>query len=233
MSEGWGLETQPLVIDVPGCVKARDYEIGSPGHFDTDPSGSYTLCDYSQPVFYPADYYKGVKIIRKQEPLPPTQNEARPAQPTAGTGGNLNRGEGPPPPVIPCPPNDPPYPVGAVGKYGTAKVTGFKRDEVTGECITLWEKLPVMSVIDSYSPPPTLVVSTFTVALFGASAALFASPLTKLITKTLKPISKQVIARVKAKLGKSEKPISRSERMKIQREKRAVDLMWRSLKKKK
>jgi hypothetical protein len=62
---------------------------------------------------------------------------------------------------------------------------------------------------------------------------LFASPLTKLITKTLKPISKQVIARVKAKLGKSEKPISRSERMKIQREKRAVDLMWRSLKKKK
>ena len=132
---------------------------------------------------------------------------------------------------MPCPPPDNKYPIGALGKYGTARVKGFKINLADGKCETIWESLGKLEVLDNYSPPPALVTSTFTVALFGASAALFASPLTKLVTKTLKPISKKLIKAVKAKLGKTDKVLSKAERMKAQREKTMINRMWSSLRK--
>ena len=69
-------------------------------------------------------------------------------------------------------------------------------------------------------------------ALFGASAALLAAPLTEVIKKKSKPLQKKIIKFVKKKLGKKDKPTSLFERRMAQREKKATDRMWRSLGKK-
>ena len=66
----------PLVIDMPGCVETRQDESGCSGHFDNDPDGVMILCDYSQPVFYPLDYYKKLEVV-KVKPLSVTPREAR------------------------------------------------------------------------------------------------------------------------------------------------------------
>ena len=64
----------PLVIDMPGCVETRQEETGGSGHFDNDPDGVMILCDYSQPVFYPLDYYKKLEVV-KVKPLSVTPRE--------------------------------------------------------------------------------------------------------------------------------------------------------------
>ena len=133
--------------------------------------------------------------------------------------------------VVPCPPINPEYPIGSVGKYGRATVTGWTRDLVTGECLTLWEPIPILETVEAYIPPPTLVAGVFATALFGASGALFASPLVKLLNKTTKPLKKKIVAAVKKKLGKTEKKLSVKERQDLQREKKEISLLWRSLKK--
>jgi len=66
-------------------------------------------------------------------------------------------------------------------------------------------------------------------ALFGASAALLAAPLTEVIKKKSKPLQKKIIKFVKKKLKKKEKPMSTFEKRMEQRSRRATDLMWRSL----
>jgi hypothetical protein len=59
-----------------------------------------------------------------------------------------------------------------------------------------------------------------------------AAPLTELIKKRTKPLQKKIIKAVKKKLGKKEKPLSRGEKIRAQRERNKVNLLWRSLLKK-
>tara|TARA_R100001443_G_scaffold102420_1_gene110598 strand:- start:768 stop:1586 length:819 start_codon:yes stop_codon:yes gene_type:complete len=228
------------VVELP-CVVARDKNTGtSKEMFSNDPEGTYTLCDHKAATFVPYDFYKDLPKPKQPRIVNPSGDEREEVKEKDGKDnqkGNSNVGQNlgslnsnnfnleP----LPCPPPDNQYPVGSLGKYGTARVKGFQVNLADGKCETLWEPLGKLEVLDNYAPPPALVTSTFTVALFGASAALFASPLTKLITKTLKPISKKLIKVVKAKLGKKDKVLSKAERMKAQREKTMVNRMWSSL----
>ena len=232
------------IIELP-CVVARDKKLGTgTGMFNSDPEGSQVLC-INQPFFVAPDAYEDLPIQKAERPyellnsLNDETEEVEEKDSSNNQKGNTNVSQnfnqninsnlnGEP---LPCPPPDNKYPLGALGKYGTARVKGFQVDLTNGKCVTLWEPLGKLEVLDNYSPPPALVASTFTVALFGASAALFASPLTKIIIKTLKPISKKLIKAVKAKLGKTEKVLSKAERMKAQREKTMVARMWSSLRK--
>ena len=240
------------VIQMPGCVRARTLK--NKQLVTNDERGNLILCDGNVPTLESmAIDWEGLSTvgpIKEDEPelVPPIpklkgkerkkvkENDGKDDQ--QGDSNIGNQSFNTPnidgqfiPNVLPCPPPDNKYPIGALGKYGTARVKGFQVNLADGTCETLWEPLGKLQVLDNYSPPPALVASTFTVALFGASAALFASPLTKLITKTLKPISKKIIKAVKAKLGKTDKVLSKAERMKAQREKTMINRMWSSLRK--
>ena len=230
------------IVELP-CVVARDKSTGTASEmYSNDPEGTYTLCDHKAAVYVPYDFYKDLPKQKQPRIVPPSGDEGEEVKEKDGANNkksNSDVGQNINPDnsnnlslePLPCPPPDNKYPIGALGKYGTARVKGFQVNLADGTCETLWEPLGKLQVLDNYSPPPALVASTFTVALFGASAALFASPLTKLITKTLKPISKKIIKAVKAKLGKTDKVLSKAERMKAQREKTMINRMWSSLRK--
>ena len=248
------------IIELP-CVVARDKKTGTGDEiFNVDPKNNFVICDFASVTYVPPDSNSFEQDLSEVEPdvIPPEANtqllnslgdQRQEVKKKNGTEDKKEKKEvkqkslldleiptsevntGLLTEQLPCPPPDNKYPIGALGKYGTARVRGFQLNAVDGTCETLWEPLGKLEVLNNYSPPPALVTSTFTVALFGASAALFASPLTKLITKTLKPISKKLVKAVKAKLGKSEKVLSTAERMKAQREKTMVSRMWSSLRK--
>tara|TARA_B100001250_G_scaffold340986_1_gene308812 strand:- start:1961 stop:2752 length:792 start_codon:yes stop_codon:yes gene_type:complete len=220
----------PLVIDMPGCVETREDETGGSGHFDNDPDGVMILCDFSQPVFYPLDYYKKLEVIKtKQLAVTPREPEESKKQNTT-TKQTKNFGGFPPPPPD-CPPNGA-APINSIGKYGRGRITAYKIDSISGECIAVYEPIRIIETVDHFTPPPALVSGVMVTALFGATSALMAAPLTELIKKKTKPLQKKIIKAVKKKLGKKDKPLSRGEKIRAQREKNRVNLLWRSLLKK-
>ena len=91
----------PLVIDMPGCVETRQEETGGSGHFDNDPDGVMILCSYSQPVFYPLDYYKKLEVV-KVKPLSVTPRETEKSKKQTTTNKQTS-GVGFPPPPPQCP----------------------------------------------------------------------------------------------------------------------------------
>ena len=222
----------PLVIDMPGCVETRQEETGGSGHFDNDPDGVMILCSYSQPVFYPLDYYKKLEVV-KVKPLSVTPREAKESKKEKQTTTNKQTSSvgGFPPPPPQCP-SSLDAPIGSIGKYGRGKIISYKIDSIPGECVAIYEPLKIIETVDHFTPPPALVTGVMVTALFGASSALLASPLTELIKKNTKGVQKKIIKAVKKKLGKKDKPLSRGEKIRAQREKNRVNLLWRSLLKK-
>ena len=220
----------PLVIDMPGCVETRQDETGGSGHFDNDPDGVMILCDYSQPVFYPLDYYKKLEVV-KTKPLSVTPREPEETKQQSTTNKQTTNFVGYTPPPPDCPPNGA-APINSIGKYGRGRITAYKIDAISGECVAVYEPIKIIETVDHFTPPPALVSGVMVTALFGATSALMAAPLTELIKKRTKPLQKKIIKAVKKKLGKKDKPLSRGEKIRAQREKNRVNLLWRSLLKK-
>ncbi len=223
----------PLVIEMPGCVEARDSSTGrGSDHFSTDESSNLVLCDYSMPIFSPLDARAAekVQVIGDVQKPNVTENEGTKKNQKVTPPTTAIRQDNPPPPQN-CPPIGA-SPIGSIGKYGRGKIINYRLDLFTGECVTEYEPITVIETIDHYTPPPALVSGVMVTALFGASSALLAAPLTELIKKRTKPLQKKIIKFVKKKLGKKDKPLSRGEKIRAQREKNKVNLLWRSLLKK-
>jgi hypothetical protein len=124
--------------------------------------------------------------------------------------------------VLPCPPLDTlaKTPVGSLGKGGLARIKGWKRDELTGKCETVWEGLNPLEIAGNYAPQPTVLVNTSAIAVASVLAVGTMQPYIKIIQKQ---IQKQVKKRSKALAkkflkGKKEKILSLSERQKEQRD---------------
>ena len=121
---------------------------------------------------------------------------------------------------LPCPrPGSPPP--GAYGKYGTKIVKGYEKNS-EGECITLYEDIALLNVINNYTPPPQTILNTTSIAV-GATlgVALVGQPLQQYLMKIVKPLAKKVTKIVLKKiLKKPEKILSVRERMIDQRKNR-------------
>ena len=219
----WGLP----VIDMPCAITREKYSSGT-GDYSLDPDGNLILCEGGAPAFFAPARTPGIKVIPKELKVSDYVQENETNEKKAETP-QIKIPEIPPRP--PCPPPGS-LPVGSIGKYGRGRILAYREDLITGKCVTEYEPIKVIETIDHFTPPPALVTGVMATALFGASAALLAAPLTEVIKKKSKPLQKKIIKFVKKKLNKKEKPTSTSEKRKSQREKRATDLMWRSLGKK-
>ena len=219
----WGLP----VIDMPCAMTREKYSSGT-SDYNIDPDGNLILCEGGAPAFFAPDLTPGIKVIPKELKVSDYVQENETNEKKAETP-QIKIPEIPPRP--PCPPPGS-LPVGSIGKYGRGRILAYREDLITGKCVTEYEPIKVIETIDHFTPPPALVTGVMATALFGASAALLAAPLTEVIKKKSKPLQKKIIKFVKKKLNKKEKPTSTSEKRKAQREKRATDLMWRSLGKK-
>jgi len=69
--------------------------------------------------------------------------------------------------VLPCPPLDTlaKTPIGSLGKGGLARIKGWRRDQVTNKCETVWEGLNPLEIAGNYAPPVPLLVSTSAIAV--------------------------------------------------------------------
>jgi len=224
---GWPL------IEMPGCVEAR--EEWNEKALEDDPEGNLLLCtDAGMPSFQTLDYsQEGMTFV----------NKGGPDLPSAGIGGDQDNDQensessetnqdsssfstdnftGDIPKNVeteeePCPRPDDPS-IGSKGKFGRGRVKGYERDE-QGECITLWEEVAVLETVNTYLPPPPLILSTGAIAATAVTSSVLIKPLSDYLLKIIKPVVKKVLKKVLPKLmGKKPKVLSVRERRLSQRD---------------
>tara|TARA_R100000458_G_scaffold29727_2_gene27316 strand:+ start:13028 stop:13777 length:750 start_codon:yes stop_codon:yes gene_type:complete len=224
---GWPL------IEMPGCVEAR--EEWNEKALEDDPEGNLLLCtDVGMPSFQTLDYnQEGMVFVQKKAPdLPNTgvggdqdnskennengdTNQDTSAFSTDNFTGDIPKNIEPK--EKPCPRPDDPS-VGSKGKFGRGRVKGYERNE-EGECITLWEEVAVLETVNTYLPPPPLILSTGAIAATAVTSSVLIKPLSDYLLKIIKPLVKKVLKKVLPKLmGKKPKVLSVRERRLSQRD---------------
>ena len=126
--------------------------------------------------------------------------------------------------IIPCPSVNQMQnsPIGSMGKGGLALVKGYKRDELTGKCETVWEGLSAIEIAGNYSPEPTVLINTSAIAITSVvGVTLVGQPLARFFQKQLKGKIKSFSKKFTKKLlaiRKKKPPVkSLAERKKEQR----------------
>ena len=192
------------VVNIPGCVEARrSYE--NENLVTNDPDGNLILCDAQYPS-YDAMNFTPEEFIYTEESKP--QRFKEPETPA----------QDPPPPakIEDCPPVGAAE-IGTKIEDGKKEITGYQL--IGNKCITQYKKLTTTQQIINAIPTAPQIVSTTGITLIATSSAL-AAPF---LLKAVKPIVKQIINKIKKKLGKPVRPLTLSEkRTNAYREKRGL-----------
>lgn len=227
------------VIQMPGCVRARTLK--NKNLVENDERGNLIICDGNVPTLESmAVDWDGLSTVAplKEETkiVPPTPNIKTPKTKTKKEDNNqktesLSKGlelpkvdlSGINPTIdLPCPrPGSPPP--GAVGKFSTKVVLRYEKN---GDlCETIYQDRALFDVINSYTPPPSTLVNTSTIAITSVvGVTVIGQPLAKFFQKQLKGKIKSFSKKFTKKLlaiRKKKPPVkSLSERRKEQRDSR-------------
>ena len=185
------------IVDMPGCVEARNDNNGSQAIFGDDPKGVVTLCGPGVPSYDPINYEPEQMILTGPPETPPV--EPPPKTPPVKTP------EVPPPPPPPgakCPTEAQALkePVGTLVDGGTKKIVEYRL--VGKECIPIKEDLKIPDQIIKAIPSAGSITTTASIAVVATTSALLAKPLADLLLKVVKPVVKKVIKKVAAIRGK-------------------------------
>ena len=235
------------VIQMPGCVRARTLK--NKNLVTSDPAGNFYVCDGNVPTLESMavdwDGLSAVGPVKAEEPelVPPVPkinskgNKGKKVKKEDGKNdeqGNTNVGQQDfkvPTidgefivDVLPCPALDTlaKTPVGSLGKGGLARIKGWKRDELTGKCETVWEGLNPVEIAGNYAPQPTVLVNTSAIAITSVvGVTVIGQPIAKFFQKQLKgqvkSFSKKITKKLLAIRGKKPPVKSLAERRKEQR----------------
>ena len=222
------------IIELP-CVVARDKKTGTGSEmFNVDPRNNLVLCDHAPVVYIAPDLYADIEAPKPNTELlkgldnvgeeVKEKDRTNNQQGNSEVGQNLNLNDDQfIAEVLPCPPLDTlaKTPVGSLGKGGLARVKGWKRDELTGKCETVWEGLNPLEIAGNYAPQPTVLVNTSAIAVASVLAVGTLQPYIKMVQKQIqKQVKKRSKALTKKLFKKKEKVLSLSQRQKEQREAR-------------
>tara|TARA_B100001094_G_scaffold241379_1_gene237213 strand:- start:811 stop:1638 length:828 start_codon:yes stop_codon:yes gene_type:complete len=239
------------VIQMPGCVRART--LTNKNLVTNDPKGNFYVCDGNMPTLesMAVDWGGATSIqpIEQEEEVqvvPPTPKIETPKSNTnkktkskkdkednntekESIAKNLET-----PQVdltgiktdvdinLPCPrPGSPPP--GAVGKFSTKVVLRYEKN---GDlCETIYQDRALFDVINSYTPPPSTIVNTSTIAITSVvGVTVIGQPLAKFFQKQfksqVKSFSKKITKKLLAIRGKKPPVKSLADRRKEQRESR-------------
>tara|TARA_Y100000593_G_scaffold30002_1_gene59466 strand:+ start:812 stop:1606 length:795 start_codon:yes stop_codon:yes gene_type:complete len=205
------------VVDMPGCVKAhkdnqyhKNKRPVDKSLVENDPGKIMTLCpDGSYPTFSAMDYqsdecYSNCPDMVFVKPKGNDESRGDVAPPEADTSDI--------PTDPPCPaPNQPR--IGSLGPNEKEKVSGYELqpDPVRpGKkiCVVLYEDI---GPVEQFLPSPQVASTTAAIATVAGASALLAKPLAEILTRTFKPVIKQVLTKVNAILGKSPSKPHRSD----------------------
>ena len=236
------------VIQMPGCVRARNLK--NKNLVTSDPKGNFYVCDGNVPTLESMavdwDGLSAVGPVKAEEPeiVPPIPKlkgnkrkkvEKEDSKDDQKGDTDIGQQDFKTPmidgefiaDILPCPPLDTlaKTPVGSLGKGGLARIKGWKRDELTGKCETVWEGLNPIEIAGNYAPQPTVLVNTSAIAITSVvGVTVIGQPIAKFVQKQLKgqvkSFSKKITKKLLAIRGKKEKIKSLSERKKEQRESR-------------
>jgi hypothetical protein len=236
------------VIQMPGCVRARTLK--NKNLVTTDPAGNFYVCDGNVPTLESmAIDWEGLSAVgpvKADEPelVPPIPklkgNQRKKVKEENGKDdkqGDTNVGQQDfkipdvdgqfIADIIPCPSVNQMKnsPIGSMGKGGLALVKGYKRDELTGKCETVWEGLSAIEIAGNYSPEPTVLINTSAIAITSVvGVTLVGQPLARFFQKQLKGKIKSFSKKFTKKLlaiRKKKPPVkSLAERKKEQRDSR-------------
>ena len=200
------------IIEMPGCVRAHIDNKKSKTLADDDNRGVRTFCDGGMPTFEPIEYRPDERVFSSSPKAPPINNPP--------TNKNVENSSVPsnvavPPITLPCPPPDA-IPIGAKNKAQTKIIIGYELKN--GECITLYEPIPLLDVVGNHLPGAPIVITTTVIAASGIIGATLAKPLGDYLLKLIKPLLKKVKKKVFTLLGKKQKILSVAERAKAQRD---------------
>jgi len=185
------------IVDMPGCVEARNDNNGSQAIFGDDPKGVVTLCGPGVPSYDPINYEPEQMILTGPAETPPV--EPPPKTPPVKTP------EVPPPP--PPPPVQCPTPAQEAKEPIGTLVNGF-REEVVGyrllgkECVQDTKPVPIQVQLIEGLPSGGQVVQVGGVAVIATTSALLAKPLADILLKVVKPTVKKVIKKIAKIRGK-------------------------------
>ena len=235
------------VIQMPGCVRARTLK--NKNLVTSDPAGNFYVCDGNVPTLESmAVDWEGLSAVgpvKAEEPeivAPPPKinskgNKGKKVKKEDGENdeqGNTDVGQQDfkipdidgefIADVLPCPPLDTlaKTPVGSLGKGGLARIKGWKRNELTGKCETVWEGLNPLEIAGNYAPQPTVLVNTSAIAITSVvGVTVIGQPIAKFFQKQLKgqvkSFSKKITKKLLAIRGKKPPVKSLAERRKEQR----------------
>ena len=235
------------VIQMPGCVRARTLK--NKNLVTSDPAGNFYVCDGNVPTLESMavdwDGLSAVGPVKADEPalIPPIpkinskgdkRKEVEEEDSKNDEEGNTDVGQQDfkVPDIdgqfivdkLPCPPLDTlaKTPVGSLGKGGLARIKGWKRDELTGKCETVWEGLSPLDIAGNYAPQPTVLVNTSVIAVTSViGVTVIGQPIAKFFQKQVKgqvkSFSKKITKKLLALRGKKPPVKSLSERKKEQR----------------
>jgi len=198
------------VIQMPGCVRARTLK--NKNLVTSDPAGNFYVCDGNVPTLESMtvdwDGLSAVGPVKADEPelVPPIPklkgNQGKKVKEKNGSDdeqGNTNIGQQDfkipdvdgqfIADIIPCPSVNQMQnsPIGSMGKGGLALVKGYKRDELTGKCETVWEGLSAVDIAGNYAPEPTVIINTSVIAISSVvGVTLVGQPLARCFQKQLK-----------------------------------------------
>ena len=212
------LQQPNLIFEIPGCVEAHPDSGSNKKLKIDDDRGVQVYCDAGMPSYNPVDY--------RPEDIEPTPEATTPKIDTSSSETSTSTKTNnevpfspPPPPIPPCPrPDD--LPIGAIGKYGIKRIIGYERDG--NQCKTLYEERGVLEVINTYTPPPTTLLNTSTIAITSViGVTVLGQPIAKMLQKQMKgqvkKISKKITKKLLAIRGKKPKVLSLRERQAEQR----------------
>jgi hypothetical protein len=222
------------IIELP-CVVARDKKTGTGSEmFNVDPKNNLVLCDHAPAMYIAPDLYgdiappkpdtnlvKGLDNVGEEvekddgENNEQTNSNVRNQIKTSNIGNQFIAE------VLPCPPLDTlaKTPIGSLGKGGLARIKGWKRNEVTNKCETVWEGLNPLEIAGNYAPPVPLLVSTSAIAVTSILAVGTLQPYIKIVQKQIqKQVKKRSKVLAKKLFKKKEEILSVSQRRKAQRD---------------
>ena len=193
------------IIDMPGCIEARKNNRENSALVNNDPDGNVVLCQAQYPSYNAMDYTPEELVY------PPKSEEQRYPQPP------IPAADAPPPKEIEdCPPPGAAE-IGTKIEDGRKEIIAYQL--IGNKCITQYKKLTTTQQIINAIPTAPQVVSTTGITLIATSAALA----TPLLLRVVKPIVKQIINKIKKKLGKPVRTLTPSEkRANSYREKRGL-----------
>ena len=238
------------VIQMPGCVRARNLK--NKNLVTNDPKGNFYVCDGNVPTLESmAVDWDGLSTVG---PVKADEPKLVPPVPKINSKGNkgkkvkeedskndekgdtdVGQQDFKVPDIdgqfivdkLPCPPLDTlaKTPVGSLGKGGLARIKGWKRDELTGKCETVWEGLSPLDIAGNYAPQPTVLINTSAIAITSVvGVTVIGQPIAKFVQKQLKgqvkSFSKKITKKLLAIRGKKPPVKSLAERKKDQRDSR-------------